>query len=78
MKHRHLSDDAGWSVPAIDDILDRGRPEDWAELGNEVLRAPYGEIAQRVVHICENHYMYGTSRLWAAFVALARNEAGGV
>jgi hypothetical protein len=75
MRHRHLTEDAGWSLPAIDDILDRGKPRDWAELGTEVLRDPYGEVAQRIVHVCKHHFMYGTSRLWTSFVALAQAEA---
>ena len=32
MRHRHLTDDAGFSPAAIDDIISRGVWKDWAEL----------------------------------------------
>jgi len=69
-----LTADAGLSMPAIDDILDRGAPSDWAALGREVLRDPHGEVARKIVHLCEHHEMYGTSILWTSFVELARSE----
>ncbi len=75
MKHRHLEDDAGLSPAAIDDILDRGSPADWTALWRVVEADPFGQVASDVVRICAAHYMYGTSRLWPAMVALAREDA---
>ena len=76
MKHRHLVDGAGFALPAIDDILDRGAAADWVELARAVLADPTGSIADDVLRICAAHRMYGTSDLWMEFVALARAEAG--
>ena len=33
MKHRHLTEKAGYSVAAVADILGRGGEEDWRALG---------------------------------------------
>ena len=75
MNHRHLTADAGFSLPAIDDILDRGLPEHWVDLRNEVLRDPYGTVANDVLRICAQHHMYGTSRLWADLISMLRLAA---
>jgi hypothetical protein len=75
MTHRHLSEDAGYSLPAVDDILDRGGALAWAELAGEIEREPYGPVADRVLRICAAHTMYGTSALWQSFVELVRTEA---
>ena len=32
MLHRHLNDGVGYVLPAIDDVIDRGKREDWAKL----------------------------------------------
>jgi hypothetical protein len=74
MKHRHLTDDAGYTLPAIDDILDRGDAAAWADLAGEIERTPFGSVAERVLQICAAHPMYGTCLLWPAFVALVRSE----
>ncbi len=73
MRHRHLTSDAGLSLPAIDDILDRGAPDDWAALARDILRDPHGAVADKVLHLCLHHDMYGTSPLWTTFVERARN-----
>ena len=75
MKHRHLTDAAGYSLPAVDDILDRGDASAWADLAGEIERAPFGPVADRVLRICAAHEMYGTSALWQSFVELIRTEA---
>lgn len=72
MKHRHLVDDVGFTPAAIDDILDRGKPQDWIELRDAILEDPFGGIAETVVNLCLAHDMYGTSKLWPAFVQSAQ------
>ena len=74
MKHRHLTDDAGLTLAAIDDILDRGDPTDWSDLWQVIEGDPYGPVAADVVRICNAHAMYGTSRLWPAMISQAQQE----
>ncbi len=74
MKHRHLTDDVGLIPAAIDDILDQGDPADWSDLWRVVEADPFGRVATDVLRICGAHAMYGTSRLWPAMIALAREE----
>ena len=50
MKHRHLSH-GGTSLPAIDDIISRGRWEDWVDLRRAVLSAP--SLLRDVVRVCQ-------------------------
>jgi hypothetical protein len=75
MKHRHLSDGVGLVPAAIDDILDRGDPADWTELWRVVEADPFGRVAEDVLRLCREHAMYGTSRLWPAMIAQAREDA---
>ncbi|MEO6990428.1 MAG: hypothetical protein ABI346_02905 [Candidatus Baltobacteraceae bacterium] len=72
MKHRHLTEDAGFSLAAVDDIIDRGLPIHWVGLGSEILRDPSGTVSERVLYVCSNHAMFGSSALWVEFVHLAR------
>ena len=37
MLHRHLNDGVGYILPAIDDVIDRGKREDWAQLRSAAL-----------------------------------------
>jgi hypothetical protein len=37
MLHRHLKDGVGYILPAIDDVIDRGKRADWAELRSAAL-----------------------------------------
>lgn len=62
MKHRHLVDGVGYTMAAIDDILDRGDVAAWADL----YRAAQQDetIASKIESICRAHHMYGTSALW--------------
>jgi hypothetical protein len=39
MRHRHIND-TGYSLPAIDSIIERGRREDWALLQIQLRRDP--------------------------------------
>jgi hypothetical protein len=74
MKHRHLIDGVGYTPAAVEDILDRGKPADWAELRDAVVADPNGPVAQTVLDVCRSTYLYGTSALWSAFIAALRHE----
>lgn len=67
MKHRHLTHE-GFTLAAIDDILDRGGLQDWAPLLREVRRDPNGPVAHRVAQVIEHHRMYGTTGAWSRFL----------
>ncbi len=75
MKHRHLQSDVGYEPVAIEDILERGGPEDWDALRDAVIVDPFGDIAQAIVRICAQHYMYGTSILWTNIVRHLQEQA---
>jgi len=67
MQHRHLVEGVGYTLAAIDDILDRGQLADWAELG---LAVRYDrELARRVLSIARATQRYGSTPFWEAFVA---------
>lgn len=79
LTHRHLAIPAGTPpeelpLDALDDILDRGDLDEWRPLVQAIRRDPSGPLAERVLHLCRAHDMYGTSRLWPAFIARARGE----
>jgi hypothetical protein len=74
MKHRHLVDGVGYTPAAVEDILDRGKPSDWAALRDIVVAEPQGVVAQAVLDVCRSTYMYGTSALWSALIAALRHE----
>ena len=38
MLHRHLKDGVGYILPAIDDVIERGKREDWAQLRSAALK----------------------------------------
>jgi hypothetical protein len=38
MLHRHLKDGVGYIMPAIDDVIERGKREDWAQLRSAALK----------------------------------------
>lgn len=77
MRHRHLEVDPATPVAelgsaALDDLLDRGDLDDWTPLLREIRRDPRGDLAERVLHLVENHPMYGTSSLWRNWIAEQR------
>lgn len=77
MRHRHLDYPAGTSVhelgrAALDDLLNSGDLQDWAPLAAAIGADPYGELADRVLALCTAHEMYGTSRLWPAWIERLR------
>jgi hypothetical protein len=48
MQHRHLNQD--FTLAAIDDVIDRGKRQDWAELRRAALADP--AIMEKVLRIC--------------------------
>ena len=48
MKHRHLNHQ-GYTLAAIDDIIARGKREDWADLGNTAEADP--EIVKKIIRL---------------------------
>jgi DNA-binding XRE family transcriptional regulator len=77
--HRHLAIDPGTPpdnlpLDALDDLLERGDLDDWRALASVVRDDPHGALADRVLALCRAHPMYGTSRLWPAFIARLRAD----
>jgi DNA-binding Xre family transcriptional regulator len=77
MIHRHL--DYSEDVPieqrglmSLDDLLDRGDLGDWRSIIRAIAADPWGRMAADVLHLCDAHPMYGTSKLWRAYVASCR------
>jgi Helix-turn-helix domain len=75
--HRHLDYSHGTppaqlGPAAIDDLLDRGDLADWGPLVRAVADEPWGSTADRVLQLCAAHTMYGTSRLWTAYIQVCR------
>ncbi len=52
MRHRHLHHQA-LTLAAIDDVIARGRRQDWAELRQAVLTDR--TVLEKVLRICEAH-----------------------
>lgn len=77
MIHRHLDYPQGTppaqlGPAAIDDLLDRGDLGDWGPVARAVADEPWGPLADMVLHLCTAHPMYGTSRLWTAYIRACR------
>lgn len=52
MRHRHLTHQA-YTLAAIDDIIARGKRQDWAELRTALLADPL--IREKVLRVCAAH-----------------------
>ena len=79
MRHRHLevapaTPAAELGLAALDDLLDRGDLSDWTPLLQEIRRAPYGGVADRVLNLVAHHPMVGTSALWRSWILEQRAE----
>lgn len=80
MIHRHLDYPDGTPVTALgeaalDDLLDRGDLGDWRPLARAIASDPFGELAERVLRLCDASPRYGTSPLWRALIARRRAMA---
>jgi hypothetical protein len=51
MQHRHLNHEE-YTLAAIDDVIDRGQRQDWAELRHAALADPL--IMEKVLHVCQS------------------------
>lgn len=77
MIHRHLdyAEDAAPSelgLAALDDLLDRGDLESWRPIAAAIREDPWGQLADKVLHLCSAHPMYGTGPLWRAWIEKRR------
>lgn len=77
MRHRHLDVDPSTPVAelgsaALDDLLERGDLDDWAPLLREIRRAPWGDLAERILSLVAQHPIYGTSALWRSWIEQQR------
>ncbi len=52
MRHRHL-DSADWTLAAVDDVIARGRLDDWKELRDAATAQP--EVRERILRVCAPH-----------------------
>ena len=52
MEHRHI-EDKGYSLPAIDSIIERGKRRDWAAL--QVAMRPDSEVCSKVLKIARHN-----------------------
>jgi hypothetical protein len=71
MKHRHLNHE-GFTLAAIEDILERGGIPDWAPLLREIEAHPFGEVADKTLRICNARDIYGSSKLFRGLIESAR------
>lgn len=80
MIHRHLDYREETPVTALgdaalDDLLDRGDLRDWRPLVKAIAAEPFGDLAERVLRLCDANPRYGTSPLWRAWIARRRAMA---
>ena len=80
MRHRHLDYPSDTPIAelgpaALDDLLDRGDLDDWAPLLREIRRDPHGPVADRILRLGRDHALYGTSRLWRAWIETRRGTS---
>jgi len=52
MLHRHLNH-SDWTLAAIDDVIARGRLDDWKELRD--VAATHPDIRERILRVAEPH-----------------------
>jgi len=53
MLHRHLKDDVGYILPAIDDVIERGKRADWAQLRSAALKDR--DLMERILRVALAH-----------------------
>lgn len=61
MEHRHLNvlDPRRPSRAAIDDILERGKLQDWLDLLTVVRDDPFGPVAEDTLAVIKHHKIFG-------------------
>jgi len=75
MKHRHLTHE-GFTLAAIEDVLDRGRMPDWAALIVAIRADPFGEVAEKTRMLCERP-LYGAPVFRRVLVAARQGRVEG-
>ena len=58
MQHRHLitlDDKQPFTLAAIDDIIERGGMADWRALAHATLNDSSGQLAAKILHLCQAH-----------------------
>jgi hypothetical protein len=82
MEHRHLVGDS-LSLAAIDDIIERGRRDDWARLGRAALGAGGDQIVRKIERLCaarranaeaEGRRPPQSSTAWECFLARLKSQ----
>jgi len=73
MKHRHLTHE-GFTLAAIEDVLDRGRMPDWAALIAAIRADPFGRVAEKTRTLCERP-LYGAPVFRRVLVAARQGRA---
>ena len=77
MQYRHLDYEPDTPVSelgtaALDALLEQGDLDAWTPLARAIRKDPNGEVASTVLRLCESHQMYGSSALWARWIAHLR------
>lgn len=68
MRHRNLNPGYEDSIPAVEDVLERGHLADWRELAQKILADPHGPYAESLRTVLSYYDGYGTARLWRDFL----------
>lgn len=75
MDHRHLTH-RRYTLAALDDVLENGTLADWRPLLARVRRDPYGDVAERVLHLLRSRDLEETGAFWFAYIEKARARRG--
>lgn len=73
MEHRHILPGHEDTVPAVEDVLDRGTVDDWRALAQRVVADPGGPAARSLQVVLDHVPMYGTTTLWRHFLEEVRD-----
>lgn len=73
MKHRYF-DAQGYTIAAIDSVLERGSFQDFLELVREIKNDPFGDASRNALAACQGNYVPGYSNLLASCVTVARGQ----
>lgn len=71
LDHRHLTH-RRHTLAALDDVLENGTLADWRPLLARVRRDPYGDVAERVLHLLRSRDLEETGAFWLAYIEKAR------
>jgi hypothetical protein len=71
-----LEDGFDATVPAVEDVLDRGTIADWRELARHIREDPFGPHARALESVVQHVHLYGTTLLWQDYLARCRSRFG--